>query len=107
MNLIITDFDGTFFDDNYLKNIDFIESIKNNYEFVIATGRSFEVLKKDLKIKCKYYICNDGGYILDSNEKLIYNNFIDNDVIKIIYNRMKELDYKDYFFDYIDYLIPE
>jgi len=103
MNLIITDFDGTFFDDNYLKNIDFIESIKNNYEFVIATGRSFEVLKKDLKIKCKYYICNDGGYILDSNEKLIYNNFIDNDVIKIIYNRMKELDYKDYFFDYIDY----
>lgn len=103
MNLIITDFDGTFFDDNYLKNINFIESIKDNYDFVIATGRNFKSLKEDLKVECKYYICNDGGYILDSNEKLIYNNYISDDSIKIVYNRMKELNYEDYFFDYINY----
>lgn len=103
MNLIITDFDGTFFDDNYLENINFIENIKNNYDFVIATGRNFKSLKEDLKTKCKYYICNDGGYILDSNEKLIYNNYISDDAIKIVYNRMKELNYEDYFFDYINY----
>lgn len=104
MNLIITDFDGTFFDDNYLENIRFIESIKDDYDFVIATGRNFKSLKYNLKIECKYYICNDGGYILDSNEKLLYNNFIDNDVVKTIYNRMKKLNYKEYFFDYIDHL---
>jgi hydroxymethylpyrimidine pyrophosphatase-like HAD family hydrolase len=51
MNLIITDFDGTFFDDNYLKNIEFIKNLKDNYDFVIATGRNFKSLKKDLKIE--------------------------------------------------------
>ena len=103
MNLIITDFDGTFFDENYLKNISFIQGIKDNYDFVIATGRNFKSLKEDLKIKCKYYICNDGGYILDNNENLIYKNYINDDAIKIVYDRMNELDYKEYFFDYINY----
>ena len=103
MNLIITDFDGTFFDDNYLENINFIENIKDNYDFIIATGRNFKSLKHDLKIKCKYYICNDGGYILDSDEKLIYNNYINDEIIKIVYNKMKELNYEEYFFDYINY----
>lgn len=107
MNLIITDFDGTFFDDNYLENIDFIENIKDKYDFVIATGRNFKSLKGDLKIKCKYYICNDGGYILDNNEKLIYNNYIDDKIIKIVYDRMKELNYEEYFFDYINYFDTE
>lgn len=107
MNLIITDFDGTFFDNNYLENIKFIESIKDNYDFVIATGRNFKSLKEDLKIECKYYICNDGGYILDNDEKLIYNNFMNDDVIRTVYNGMKELNYKEYFFDYINYFDTE
>lgn len=103
MNLIISDFDGTFYDDNYLKNIEFIESLDDNYDFVIATGRNYKSLKGDLKTKCKYYICNDGGYILDSKENVIYNNYINDDIIKIVYSRMIELEYKNYFFDYIDH----
>lgn len=101
MNLIISDFDGTFYDENYDRNIEFIESIKNNYDFVIATGRNFKSLKIDLKTSCKYYICNDGSYILDNNENIIYKKYIDNKEIKKIYKRMKELGYKEYFFDYI------
>ena len=46
MNLLVSDFDGTFFDDNYLDNIKFVESIRNNTKFVIATGRNFNFLKK-------------------------------------------------------------
>jgi len=103
MNLIISDFDGTFFDENYNENIDFVESIKENYDIVIATGRNFKLLNSDLKIKCPYYICNDGGYILDNNENIVYKNYINNNSIKIIYERMKELNYKEYFFDYIDH----
>ena len=103
MNLIVSDFDGTFYDDNYLKNIEFIESIKDNYDFAIATGRNYNLLKKDLKTVCKYYICNDGGYILDENENIIYSNYINDKTIKIIYDRMKEMNYSDYFFDYIDH----
>ena len=87
MNLIITDFDGTFYDDNYQKNIDFIKSLKDTYDFVIATGRNFKSLKEDLKIECKYYICNDGGYILDNNENILYKNYIDEEIIKLIFNR--------------------
>lgn len=101
MKLIVTDFDGTFYDDNYLENIKFIESIKDKYDFVIATGRNYKFLKEDLKIACKYYICNDGGYILDSNENLMYSNFIERKTVGIIYDRIKKLGYEDYFFDYI------
>ena len=101
MNLLVSDFDDTIYDENYEKNINFINSL-NNYHFVIATGRNFKSLKTDLKLKCKYYICNDGGYILDENENIIYNNYINNESLKLIYKRMKELEYSDYFFDYIN-----
>ena len=103
MNLIISDFDGTFYDNNYEENIKFIKSIRENYDIVIATGRNFKSLNTDLKFECPYYICNDGGYILDSNENVIYKNYINDKSIKIIYKRMNELQYKNYFFDYIDH----
>lgn len=103
MNLIISDFDGTFYDDNYEENIKFIESIKDKCDFVIATGRHFKSLNRDLKIDCKYYICNDGGYILDNNNNLIYKNYMDDEELKIVYDRINELKYEDYFIDYIDY----
>ena len=101
MNLIISDFDGTLFDKNYKKNIEAIKKNKN-IDLIIATGRNYKSLKKDLKIRCQYYICNDGGYILNKNEKIIYKNFFNQKSIEIIYKRLKELNYDDYFFDYID-----
>lgn len=101
MNLLITDFDGTFYDDNYEKNINLIKKY-DNIDFVIATGRNFESLKKDLKINCKYYICNDGGYILDSNYNIIYRNYIDKDTVKTICSRIVELGYNNYFFDNVE-----
>jgi len=100
MKLIVSDFDGTFFDKNYDENIKLIN--KYDIDFVIATGRNFKSLKKDLKIKCKYYICNDGGYILDSDNTIIYKNYIDKNTINILYDRMIELGYTDYFFDNIN-----
>lgn len=98
MDLLVTDFDGTFYDNNYKENIKFIKSIKN-LDFVIATGRNFPSLKKDLKLECEYYICNDGGYILDRKLNKIYRNTINEETAKIIYNRIKKLKYKDYFCD--------
>ena len=100
MNLLVSDFDGSFFDNNYRENINLIKKI-NNYDFIIATGRNYKSLKKDLKIKCEYYICNDGGYILNNKKRIIYTNNFNDDVIKLIYERLKKLDYNDYFFDYI------
>ena len=102
MNLIVSDFDGTFFDENYEENIKFINSIRDKYDFVIATGRHFKSLSSELKIECDYYICNDGSYILDKNKNIIYKNYINQKSIETVYNRMLELGYDDYFFDYID-----
>lgn len=101
MNLLVSDFDGTFYDNNYKENIKLIKKYKN-LDFVIATGRNFSSLKNDLEIDCKYYICNDGGYILDNNYKLIYRNYINKNTAQIIYSRIKELGYNEYFFDNID-----
>ncbi|MBQ9072471.1 MAG: HAD hydrolase family protein [Bacilli bacterium] len=100
MNLIVSDFDGTFFDEYYNKNIELIK--KYNIDFVIATGRNIQSLKKDLKIDCKYYICNDGGYILDDNYNLIYRNYINKDTIQKLYSRIIGLGYDDYFFDNLE-----
>lgn len=100
MNLIVTDFDGTFFDENYTKNIELIKKL--NSDFVIATGRNFESLKHDLKIRCNYYICNDGGYIIDNNYKLIYRNKINKKTIEKLYSRIIELGYDDYSFDNLE-----
>lgn len=101
MDLLVTDFDGTFYDSNYEKNLDFVQNL-NNTHFVVATGRNFNFLKKDLKIKCDYYICNDGGYILDKNLNLLYRNYINQDTVEIIHSRILKLNYKDYFFDNVN-----
>ena len=103
MNLIISDFDGTFYDYNYEENIKYIESIKDKNDFVIATGRHFKSLKGDLETNCKYYICNDGGYILDNKENLIYKKYINENELEKVLDRIKELGYEEYFIDYIDY----
>lgn len=99
MKLIVADFDGTFFDNNYIKNIELINSIKNEYDFVIATGRNYNSLKKDLKINCKYYICNDGGYILDDKKNIVYRNDFDKTTSIEIINRIKKIPGRDYSID--------
>lgn len=101
MNLLVTDFDGTFYDNNYEENIDLIKKYKT-LDFVIATGRNYSSLKKDLKIECNYYICNDGGYILDNKENLLYKNYISDQSVKIIYERILNIGFDDYFLDNID-----
>lgn len=101
MNLLVTDFDGTLFDNNYENNIKFIEELNNTY-FVIATGRNYPSLKEDLKVKCDYYICNDGGYILDKDLNLLYRNYINKNTVETVYSRILELGYNDYFLDNID-----
>ncbi len=105
MNALISDFDGTFYDDNYSENINFINNL--NIDFIIATGRHYFSLKDDLKIYCKYYICNDGAYILDSNQNFIYKNSIKEEDAKIIYKRIQELKINDFFLDSYDKLTTD
>ena len=103
MKLLVSDFDGTFFDpENYDDNIKLINKfISLGNHFVIATGRNYESLKKDLKIKCNYYICNDGAYILDNNLEIIYKENIMKEDIPIIKYFLEENKFEDIHFDFI------
>ena len=78
MKLVVSDFDLTFFDSNYEENIKLINSfVQKGNMFVIATGRSFELLKKDIKnknIDFKYLICSDGSVVFD---KIVINKIIE------------------------------
>ena len=86
MKIIISDFDNTFFTENYINNIDYINSFVNKGNlFIIATGRSFESLNteiKDYNIKYSYLICSDGSAIYDNKNIPIYVNEIDKHCVK-------------------------
>ena len=88
MKILVSDFDGTFFDNNYLKNIERINNfVDEGNIFVIATGRSVNNLKVDIQdydIKYSYLICSDGASIYDSKHNNLYSCDIDRDLINPI-----------------------
>lgn len=94
MKLIVSDFDLTFFDDNYAENIKLINDFvdKGNI-FVIATGRSYELLKKEIEnknIKFKYLICSDGAIILDETLNILKQIVFDECINEIIEHLKKD-----------------
>ena len=88
MKLIVSDFDLTFFDGNYDENIKLVNNfVDKGNMFVIATGRSYELLKKELEnknIKFKYLICSDGAVILDENLNILRQIVFEDYIIEII-----------------------
>lgn len=90
--ILVSDYDGTLFlnDDDIRINIQMIDEFrkKGNF-FVIATGRSYESIKKQIKkynISFDYLILGHGTVILDRKEKPINFYAIDNLVAKNIIN---------------------
>ncbi|MDD3392446.1 MAG: HAD family hydrolase [Bacilli bacterium] len=94
MKIIATDFDKTFFTEDYLYNIKLINQIVNDEIcFVIVTGRNITHLLKDIKgyhIKYQYLICNDGRVIYDRNLKCLNRFDIKKEVAMGIFNLLKE-----------------
>ncbi len=90
MKVIVSDFDFTFFTDEYLENIRLINDfVAKGNMFIIATGRNLTHLKKDIKgfnINYEYLICNDGGIIFDKNGNIIYQKDINPDIVESIFN---------------------
>lgn len=90
MKIIISDFDCTFFTNEYLENIRLINKfVSKGNMFIIATGRNLTHLKKDISgynIDYSYLICNDGGVIFDKTDTCIYRQNIDDDIVKSIFD---------------------
>ena len=94
MNLLVSDFDKTFFTSDYVKNIKIVNDfVDNNNIFVIATGRNVSHLLTDIinvNLKYKYLICNDGGIIYNSDLKEIFRKDISKKSLNIIINIVKK-----------------
>jgi len=94
MKLIVSDFDLTLFNEEYDKNIELVNSFtKDDNIFVIATGRSIKLLKKDIEnknINFKYLICSDGSVILDNKynilKSIVFEKTIINEIITLLKN---------------------
>lgn len=94
MKIVVSDFDLTFFDYDYDENIKIVNNfIDKGNVFIIATGRSVELLKKDIEnrnIKFRYLICSDGAVILDENLNIINSVVFEpntiNEIIQLLKN---------------------
>lgn len=94
MKLLVSDFDGTLFYpfdlEIFYKNIEKIRDFVNaGNMFVIATGRDLESLNsviEGLEIPYSFIACNDGSIIYDKNKKIIFQNDIDENIVKEIYD---------------------
>lgn len=94
MKLVVSDFDLTFFDSNYDENIALINSfVEKGNIFVIATGRSFELLQKDIlnkNINFEYLICSDGSVILDKKYNVLKKVVVDFNTINEIIEKIQK-----------------
>ena len=92
MKVLVSDFDGVFFNDDYEKNIELANKfVDQGNIFVIATGRNISDLRKDMNdhfIKCSYFICNDGSTIFDQFMNIIYRKDIEPKLVRTIYNSL-------------------
>lgn len=104
MKVIVSDFDLTFYDNNFLENIKLVnEWMHKNNKFIIATGRSIYQLRKvidNYEIAADYYICNDGGVIFDKDFNEIYRKDIDNELSKTLFDYLVNTNaFEDVFID--------
>ena len=104
MKIIVSDFDNTFYTAEYEKNVQLIKSfIEKGNKFIIATGRPIYLLKPDIEdynLDCSYIVCNDGGVIFDSKGKKIFEENIDKEVAKEVYELLsKDDNFEEVFID--------
>lgn len=82
--ILVSDYDDTFYlnDEDIKSNVEYVNKYKEQLLFIIATGRSYhDYLKKQKKynINSEYIILNHGATIIE-DEKIIYNEIIDDNI---------------------------
>ena len=92
MKILISDFDKTFYTENYDNNIKLINEFVNaGNKFVIATGRPLYFLEPSIEGKnINYYnlICSDGTVIFDKNNKILFQEVIKKETIQTLIEKI-------------------
>lgn len=89
IKLIATDMDGTLLDENGKIPKDFFKTVaelkKKNINFIVASGRSYSTLVENFKPYSDqlYFICDNGGYIVE-NGKLSSVSIIEKRLVNLI-----------------------
>ncbi|MBS5938630.1 Cof-type HAD-IIB family hydrolase [Clostridium sp.] len=96
IKLIALDLDGTLLDSNGIisnKTCDAIkEAIKKGIEIVPATGRNIGLICEEIKVidGIRYAITSNGAAVIDlREERVIFSNFINSDILKRIIDLIK------------------
>lgn len=96
IKLIALDLDGTLLDSNEIisnKTCDAIkEAIKRGIEIVPATGRNIGLICEEIKVidGIRYAITSNGAAVIDlREERVIFSNFINSDILKRIIDLIK------------------
>lgn len=98
MSMLVSDYDGTFSGtitdklELYLNIKAINKFLENGNTFVIATGRSFESIKREIKrhsIPYNYLICNDGSTLFDKDDNILFANYITKSDIDLISDFLK------------------
>lgn len=100
---IFCDLDGTLYNDEKISQED-IRAIKEIEEkgiiFNVATGRMFSQARKIVKDNVDiegYFICENGSFIYNSEEELIFKGTIDDKLVKKVIKRFESKDADMYF----------
>lgn len=97
MKILISDFDYTFFDNNYENNILATQKFVNDGNiFIIATGRNLNQIKEEITDKDVPYfflICNDGAVIYNRKDEILYEKNIDNEIGQKAFKKLLDSKY--------------
>ena len=109
IKLIALDLDGTLLDSNGIisnKTCDAIkEAIKKGIEIVPATGRNIGLICEEIKVidGIRYAITSNGAAVIDlREERVIFSNFINSDILKRIIDLIKNYPIVIELYAYVD-----
>ena len=92
MKILVSDFDESFYNDDFDKNIRLVNNfVRKGNIFIIATGRNMHDLMKTIKDKnilVSYYICSDGSTIYDQFLNIIYRKDLESKDARTLYNML-------------------
>ncbi|MBQ7891167.1 MAG: HAD-IIB family hydrolase [Erysipelotrichaceae bacterium] len=95
IKLAVFDIDNTLIDrtEGYIRPsvIDVFEKLKKKGIYcIIATGRTYNIIQKEvLDLQYDYIICGNGTQIISNDKKIVYEVHIDKETTKLLMNEVK------------------